>query len=131
MPFSRRTPDSTEKLVVELTKDRVTAADIAKITNLNVRTVQRIRSRKEATLGPRQERISPEKLGKIKSMLDERASFVEISRTLHTTPETIARHFPDAKPWTPEESYMFGAQVSSINRRARRADRNNTMVTVV
>lgn len=64
--------------------------------------------------------VSQERLDKAKEMLEDGASFLEVSRTLNMSIETIKRRLPEYKPWTHQQVAAHGHLISKTNKTMRR-----------
>jgi DNA-binding NarL/FixJ family response regulator len=64
--------------------------------------------------------VSQERLDKAQALLDDGASFLEVSRTLNMSISTIKRRLPEYSPWTHEQVAAHGTFVSNMNKAMRR-----------
>lgn len=53
-------------------------------------------------------------------MLEDGASFLEVSRTLNMSIETIKRRLPEFKPWSHKQVTQHGTMISNANKVMRR-----------
>lgn len=89
------------ELILQLTREGMTCAEVAAIVGCNERTVTRWRVR-SGHVSPKPfmgRRYTPEELATYETCLDEGWSFREITRTYGVDKDTLARHFP-GRGWT-------------------------------
>lgn len=94
-------PHADER-IAELTRQGLSARQIADRVGMTTRTVCRAR-RRMGLSKPIAPRMSPAELTLAQSLLDDGASIEETARTLGRAHATITHHFPDAHVLTPKE----------------------------
>ncbi|WP_028265916.1 hypothetical protein [Arthrobacter sp. MA-N2] len=98
-PRIGRGPVIDYERVRTLTENHRTAEQIAQILGCSTSAVTQIRRRLGIT-SPRM--LTPERRQLIENAIRDGWSQIEICRTHHVDPETMRRHYPDAK-WTQEQ----------------------------
>lgn len=87
-----------------LTREGLSATEIADILGVSTRTVARYRRRTGTQLGEPSPRLADDQIEWIRQLLDDGCSRAETARTVGVSPNTVCRHFPD-KHWTREQTY--------------------------
>lgn len=115
------TPRYDREQIAALTRQGKTAAQIAELLGCTERTVSRVRI-ETGTAKPVSpysgKPVSPERLEQARLMLNDGAPWSEISRTLHISEHSLAKHFPGTQ-WTREQMNDLSAAIQ----RARWATR--------
>lgn len=88
---------------------------------LGITTVSVYRIRKELGLETGAVRMTEERRAKIKAMLDDGASWMEIKKTLGVQHATMQKHFPGTQ-WTPEQTKEHVTAVLSLGRQIYQAN---------
>lgn len=65
-------------------------------------------------------KVTQERLDEARLMLEDGASIREVCTTLGMHKDTIFRHIPEAKPWTPAQRSAHGVLVRQANRKIKK-----------
>lgn len=92
--------------------------EIAAAFGVSTKSVSRWRSRLGLTKEPPAVPRPQSDRDRAAALLDDGCSFSEAARSLGVAPTTIARWFPDRKPWTPVQSGEFSSMIRWAGRGA-------------
>lgn len=98
--------------LARLVADGWTLPQLAEHYEVHVRTIGRIKTALGIAAQPPSHPMTPERLAKIRDMLDDGAPHAEIARTLHVDPHTIRKYFPGTA-WTKQQ---HAEHVSALRR---------------
>ncbi|MFV8049764.1 hypothetical protein [Mycobacterium sp. 48b] len=107
-----------ENRIVELTKQDQSAALIAEIIGTTKRTVQRVRSRRHATVSQRRypHQLTAEQISTAEQLLDDGASYAEVGRTIGIDPQSVQLRWPN-RGWTPQMRGQHSAFIRNMRKR--------------
>jgi len=121
-PGHQHAPRLDYELMRRLHEEGLSAPQIAERVGCTPRTVTRWRRQEgltrviPATAGAP---ATPERLEQARRLLDDGASYQEVSRTLGMHERTLMRHFP-GRGWSKREGGRLGAYVTQMNRQMNR-----------
>lgn len=114
-PTRQFDPEVWEK-VAELTRNHLSAREIAEIVHRSERQVTRIRTLMDARVCQPAPLLTEDELARAKELLDDGACCAEVARTLGRSPGTITKHFPEYR-WTPSQWMTHVHEVQRLRRR--------------
>ena len=107
-------PERDERIAT-LTRQGMSAPQIAVRVGVTPRTVQRARAR-TGTARPYGHRMTPEQITRAGELLADGCSFKEVGDSLGFCGWTIARHFP-GRGWTESQAGKFAADIRRMTTR--------------
>lgn len=114
MTAHRLEPDRDARIAT-LTRQGMSAAQIAVRVGVTKRTVQRARNR-TGTTRPHGHRMTPEQITRAGELLADGCSFKEVGDSLGFDGVTIAYHFP-GRGWTKSQASKFAADIRRMTTR--------------
>lgn len=114
LDLTREGRDARRERVVQLTRSGYSAADIAFIVGISVRSVTRNRALAGLTADyVRRPEPTEDQLVAAKRLLVDGASYPEVARTLGFNATTWRKHHPGYE-WTPSEVGTYGRAIQAL-----------------